>query len=93
MGWKAADSNVKSEYIVMAVEFDNGKYILSVVNPNYREKIDLDARRWIGNYAKSIGWFKTHDQYFCSFRKVRTFRGIYVDRCTFEEKCREMTPI
>lgn len=86
--WKVADDNLKSEYLVMAVELTNDRCVFSVVNPKYHEIIDKEGREYY--LVKTIRWFTTSDQFFCKYNKVRTFRGTYVNRKIFERKCNEM---
>lgn len=85
--WKVANNNLKSSYLVMAVELNDGKCLLPVVNPKYKDKIDKDGKRC--EAVKSIRWFTSSDNYFIKYNKVRTFKGLFVDRKTFEEKCKD----
>lgn len=61
--------------------------LLSVVNPKYKDKIDKDGKRC--EAVKSIRWFTSSDNYFIKYNKVRTFKGLFVDHKTFEEKCKD----
>ena len=70
--WKVANHNLKSSYLVMAVELNDGKCLLPVVNPKYKDKIDKDGKRC--EAVKSIRWFTFSDNYFIKYNKVRTFK-------------------
>ncbi len=85
--WKVSSDYLNASYLVLAVVLNDVKCVLSVVNPKYKDKIDKDAKRC--EAVKSIRWFTSTDNYFIKYNKVRTFKGLFVDRKTFEEKCKD----
>jgi hypothetical protein len=97
-GWKLsskAEQKVRrkrsSSYLVLALEMEDGKHYLSVVNPKFSTIIDRQIRgvRQIQNY----GWYSSRDAYFDSFPQVRSLRGRSVTVDLFEEKLGEMQQV
>lgn len=97
-GWKLsskAEQKVRrkrsSSYLVLALEMEDGKHYLSVVNPKFSTIIDRQIRgvRQIQNY----GWYSSRDTYFDSFPQVRSLRGRSVTVDLFEEKLGEMQQV
>lgn len=78
------------ERLVLAAESNNNDYYLSVINPDYARYIDN-----IFYKAKNIrrhNWFLAKDEYFSSFRQVRSPRARKVSKEIYDEKVRELQP-
>ena len=70
-------------YLVLALAMKNGDKFLSVVNPAYARRIDMQLKAL--PEAESISWTRTTDAYFAQFPAVRSLRGRRVDRETFSK--------
>ena len=86
-----ASSAAKATYLVLAIVLDDGKRMLSVVNPRSARTIDAQAEgvRRIVDHR----WFMTQDAYFRSFPRVRTLRGRIVSEDVYNEKTAAMQPL
>lgn len=67
--------------IVLAVITNDGRHVLSVVNPRYVTAIDRAMRRAAN--VKSLSWHISTDNYFSVFPVVRTPKGRVVTRETY----------
>ena len=82
---------VIAQYIVLALEMNDGKRFLSSVNPKFVRDINQQLRTipQISHYA----WFTTSDRWFESMPKVRSLRGRRVTAEVFQTKTQAMKPI
>lgn len=82
---------VIAQYIVLALEMNDGKRFLSSVNPKFVRDINQQLRTipQISHYA----WFTTSDRWFETMPKVRTLRGRRVTAEVFQTKTQAMKPI
>lgn len=78
------------ERLVLAAVSENDDYYLSVINPRYAHYVDKIFRN--APNIRSHGWFIGKDEYFNSFRQVRSPRARKVSRKMYEEKIRVLTP-
>ena len=84
-------ATVIAQYIVLALEMNDGKRFLSSVNPKFVRDINQQLRTipQISHYA----WFTTSDRWFESMPKVRSLRGRRVTAEVFQAKTQAMKPI
>ena len=84
-------ATVIAQYIVLALEMNDGKRFLSSVNPKFVRDINQQLRTipQISHYA----WFTTSDRWFESMPKVRSLRGRRVTAEVFQTKTQAMKPI
>ncbi len=82
---------VEKERLILAVELASGDRVLSVVNPQYAQRLDAVARR-IHDFS-NYGWYTSTDAYFQDFPQVRSLRGRRVDQDTYENKLAEMRQV
>ena len=84
-------ATVIAQYIVLALEMNDGKRFLSSVNPKFVRDINQQLRTipQISHYA----WFTTSDRWFESMPKVRSLRGRRVTAEVFHTKTQAMKPI
>lgn len=82
---------VIAQYIVLALEMNDGKRFLSSVNPKFVRDINQQLRTipQISHYA----WFTTSDRWFETMPKVRSLRGRRVTAEVFQAKTQAMKPI
>ena len=82
---------VIAQYIVLALEMNDGKRFLSSVNPKFVRDINQQLRTipQISHYA----WFTTSDRWFEAMPKVRSLRGRRVTAEVFQTKTQAMKPI
>lgn len=79
-GWKLSemaqrkiDSQRGTERLVLAMRTRDGRCFLSVVNPRFREKLEVQIKK-----VPDIVWHQwlvSSDEYFINFPTVRTLRG------------------
>ena len=84
-------ATVIAQYIVLALEMNDGKRFLSSVNPKFVRGINQQLRTipQISHYA----WFTTSDRWFETMPKVRSLRGRRVTAEVFQTKTQAMKPI
>ena len=84
-------ATVIAQYIVLALEMNDGKRFLSSVNPKFVRDINQQLRTipQISHYA----WFTTSDRWFEAMPKVRSLRGRRVTAEVFQAKTQTMKPI
>ena len=84
-------ATVIAQYIVLALEMNDGKRFLSSVNPKFVRDINQQLRTipQISHYA----WFTTSDRWFEAMPKVRSLRGRRVTAEVFQTKTQAMKPI
>ena len=84
-------ATVIAQYIVLALEMNDGKRFLSSVNPKFVRDINQQLRTipQISHYA----WFTTSDRWFEAMPKVRSLRGRRVTAEVFQAKTQAMKPI
>ena len=84
-------ATVIAQYIVLALEMNDGKRFLSSVNPKFVRDINQQLRTipQISHYA----WFTTSDRWFETMPKVRSLRGRRVTAEVFQTKTQAMKPI
>lgn len=84
-------ATVIAQYIVLALEMNDGKKFLSSVNPKFVRGINQQLRTipQISHYA----WFTTSDRWFETMPKVRSLRGRRVTAEVFQTKTQAMKPI
>ena len=84
-------ATVIAQYIVLALEMNDGKRFLSSVNPKFVRDINQQLRTipQISHYA----WFTTSDRWFETMHKVRSLRGRRVTAEVFQTKTQAMKPI
>ena len=84
-------ATVIAQYIVLALEMNDGKRFLSSVNPKFVRDINQQLRTipQISHYA----WFTTSDRWFETMPKVRSLRGRRVTVDVFQAKTQAMKPI
>ena len=84
-------ATVIAQYIVLALEMNDGKRFLSSVNPKFVRDINQQLRTipQISHYA----WFTTSDRWFESMPKLRSLRGRRVTAEVFQTKTQAMKPI
>ena len=84
-------ATVIAQYIVLALEMNDGKRFLSSVNPKFVRDINQQLRTipQISHYA----WFTTSDRWFETMPKVRSLRGRRVTAEVFQAKTQVMKPI
>ena len=84
-------ATVIAQYIVLALEMNDGKRFLSSVNPKFVRDINQQLRTipQISHFA----WFTTSDRWFEAMPKVRSLRGRRVTADVFEAKTQAMKPI
>ena len=79
---QAADRQDKKR-LVLALTTTNGRRYLTVVNGNYKEKIE--KKIGLATNVKAHRWFYSSDRYFDGFPAVRTLRARKVDKKTFDK--------
>lgn len=84
-------ATVIAQYIVLALEMNDGKRFLSSVNPKFVRDINQQLRTipQISHFA----WFTTSDHWFEAMPKVRSLRGRRVTADVFQAKTQAMKPI
>lgn len=84
-------ATVIAQYIVLALEMNDGKRFLSSVNPKFVRDINQQLRTipQISHFA----WFTTSDRWFETMPKVRSLRGRRVTAEVFQAKTQVMKPI
>ena len=84
-------TTVIAQYIVLALEMNDGKRFLSSVNPKFVRDINQQLRTipQISHFA----WFTTSDHWFEAMPKVRSLRGRRVTADVFQAKTQAMKPI
>ena len=84
-------ATVIAQYIVLALEMNDGKRFLSSVNPKFVRDINQQLRTipQISHFA----WFTTSDRWFEAMPKVRSLRGRRVTAEVFQTKTQAMKPI
>ena len=84
-------ATVIAQYIVLALEMNDGKRFLSSVNPKFVRDINQQLRTipQISHFA----WFTTSDRWFEAMPKVRSLRGRRVTAEVFQAKTQTMKPI
>lgn len=84
-------ATVIAQYIVLALEMNDGKRFLSSVNPKFVRDINQQLRTipQISHFA----WFTTSDRWFEAMPKVRSLRGRRVTAEVFQAKTQAMKPI
>ena len=84
-------ATVIAQYIVLALEMNDGKRFLSSVNPKFVRGINQQLRTipQISHYA----WFTPSDRWFETMPKVRSLRGRRVTAEVFQAKTQAMKPI
>lgn len=65
-------------FLILAIEMNDGKYFLSSVNPSFARKLSLSLARTheIAHYA----WYQSQDEYFHNMPCVRSLRGKQVSK-------------
>ena len=84
-------ATIIAQYMVLALERNDGKRFLSSVNPKFVRDINQQLRTipQISHYA----WFTTSDRWFETMPKVRSLRGRRVTAEVFQTKTQAMKPI
>lgn len=84
-------ATVIAQYIVLALEMNDGKRFLSSVNPKFAHDINRQLKMMpqISHFA----WFTTSDRWFEAMPKVRSLRGRRVTAEVFQAKTQAMKPI
>ncbi|HEY9551896.1 MAG TPA: SprT-like domain-containing protein [Prevotella sp.] len=78
------------QFLVLAMALNDGRQMLSVVNPRYAAALNQQLRTVIG--LKHHGWYTTQDDYFFGFPQVRSLRGKLVAPDFYADKIKAMTP-
>lgn len=86
--WTIAERNKESSFLVLAIKLKDNSHMLTVVNPNYRNEIDLKCQQITD--IKEWKWYIAEDEYFAHFPRVRNLRGKKVSKDVYEEKIRGM---
>lgn len=84
-------TTVIRQYLVLALEMDDGKHFLSSVNPKYARKLNLQLKRVPG--LKHYAWYTTDDRWFEDMPRVQSLRGRRVDKETYDKKISAMKPL
>ena len=82
---------VIAQYIVLALEMNDGKKFLSSVNPKFVR--DINRRLKTIPQISHFAWFTTSDRWFEAMPKVRSLRGRRVTAEVFQAKTQAMKPI
>ncbi len=90
--WTVAERNVKTGYDVLTIRTADGRNLVTVANPAYKERLDAMARR--SRMIAAHRWYTSGDAFFASFPRVRTLRGRIVTERELTEKilplCKEV---
>lgn len=84
-------ATVIAQYIVLALEMNDGKRFLSSVNPKFVRDINQQLRTI--PQISLFAWFTTSDRWFEAMPKVRSLRGRRVTAEVFQAKTQTMKPI
>ena len=84
-------ATVIAQYIVLALEMNDGKRFLSSVNPKFVRDINQQLRTI--PQISHLAWFTTSDRWFEAMPKVRSLRGRRVTAEVFQAKTQTMKPI
>ncbi|MBF1080199.1 MAG: SprT-like domain-containing protein [Prevotellaceae bacterium] len=84
-------ATVIAQYIVLALEMNDGKRFLSSVNPKFVR--DINRQLKMVPQISHFAWFTTSDRWFETMPKVRSLRGRRVTAEVFQAKTQTMKPI
>lgn len=84
-------ATVIAQYIVLALEMNDGKRFLSSVNPKFVR--DINRQLKMVPQISHFAWFTTSDRWFETMPKVRSLRGRRVTAEVFQAKTQAMKPI
>ena len=84
-------ATVIAQYIVLALEMNDGKRFLSSVNPKFVR--DINRQLKMVPQISHFAWFTTSDRWFEAMPKVRSLRGRRVTAEVFQAKTQAMKPI
>ena len=84
-------ATVIAQYIVLALEMNDGKRFLSSVNPKFAH--DINRQLKMVPQISHFAWFTTSDRWFEAMPKVRSLRGRRVTAEVFQAKTQAMKPI
>lgn len=84
-------ATVIAQYIVLALEMNDGKRFLSSVNPKFVR--DINRQLKMVPQISHFAWFTTSDRWFETMSKVRSLRGRRVTAEVFQAKTQAMKPI
>lgn len=94
-GWKPREEvpqrqrRQDSEFLILALTTDDGRYFLSRVSRRYAGKLEQQMAH--APTITSHGWYLSSDTYFSSFTEVRSLRGRRVPAEEFAERCASMS--
>lgn len=80
-----------TNYVVLAIETNKGRFMLSVVNPSYILPINNSLRH--AQTVKSYAWYVSDNPYFATFTRVRTPRGRLVTAEVYNDMTARMRPL
>lgn len=83
-GWTVAGRNMRSSYDILVVRTTDGRRLVAVANPAYKERLDTMAARSAA--VDSHVWYTSGDAFFASFPRVRSLRGRVVTERELTEK-------
>lgn len=76
------------QYLVLALEMNDGKHYLSSVNPKFAKTLNNRLKR-LGD-VRHYAWYTTDDRWFEDMPRVRSLRGRPVSAETYERKTTAM---
>lgn len=79
------------QYLVLALEMQDGTHFLSSVNPKFARQLSARLRRV--TEVRQSAWYTTDDRWFEDMPKVRSLRGRRVDAETFDKMTARMKRI
>lgn len=87
----AGSSQVIEQYLVLAIEMNDGRHFLSSVSPRYARP--LKDRLQHATQVRHASWYTTSDPWFANLPKVRSLRGTQVSKDIFAAKTARMKPV
>lgn len=82
---------VIEQYLVLAIETNEGRHFLSSVSPKYVRALNERLRH--ATSIRHAAWYTTSDPWFANMPKVRSLRGTPVSNDTFAAKTASMKPV
>lgn len=87
----ATGATTTKRRLVLAVETNDGRLMLSVVNPHYASAIDTAIKH--SGEIKSHEWYTTRNAFFAAFPVVRSLRGRVMAHDEYNDLTSKMTKI